>query len=140
MEELAWKVGDSQFLFFLENPEPIVPPVIKKVTGNPPRLSSLRLDLQEGYPCFCFHPSEISMVKWHVIDPSSDIMYILFSDYFTKGDNTLVITDADLENIRIRIGYEGDLESLKKLVFESYANVIEVVDMMTGVSKSYPLE
>jgi len=140
-EEMAWKVRDNQFFFYLKNPEPVVPPLIKNLTGDPARLSSLRLELSDVYPHFDFHLSEFAIVKWYVIPPDSGgEKFNLVATYFSKGENSLVITDEDQVTIAEMIGYEGDIQSQKAYLFEASGHVFEVVDPLTSVRKYYYLE
>jgi hypothetical protein len=139
-EKGAWSLGECQVIFYLENPQPVVPPLIKKITGKPARMEDLRLVEVEGNPAFSFHLSEMALVGWWASVPRAQADINLVTGYFAKGWNLLVITDEDLEKIKEDTAFPGGIEDLRKVLFEESSHFFEVQDPLTGVTQVHLLE
>lgn len=130
LEERAWSVVDSQLLFYLVNPGPVVPPLIKQLTGNPPRLSSVQVEVEDGQPDLRFRLSELAALRWYVRIPESGAPVFLFEFHGAKGGNVYVVTSESLAEARCSL----DLASLERLILAGADFEVTVIDPLTGVS------
>lgn len=135
LEELAWSAGDSQFVFYARNPDPVVPPLLKRLTGKPPRLSSAGVDLLEGLPHLRFRLSELAALRWYVLPPGEGKVF-LFETKGAKGRNDLVVVAESLSGREDGL----DLEALKRLILDGADFEVMVIDITTGVSETHLID
>ncbi|RJP34744.1 MAG: phospholipid carrier-dependent glycosyltransferase [Actinobacteria bacterium] len=136
-QEAAWSVVDSEFVFYARNPDPSVPPLIRKITGEPPRMSGLRFEAAGEIPQFIFELSEIARIEWYIIDPENGNQALVIDTVFPKGENVLAITDEDLAVVAERIAFTGDLRQLSEAIRYSFSYEFVVKDLLVPVRKSY---
>ena len=136
LEQLAWNAKDNQFFFYLKRPRPVVPPLIKQVTGEPARLSSVQIDILNGLLYLHFHLTELAILQWYIMEPVSGEKVYLFEFYGSKGGNDFMVTSEDLSVAENLLGPEF----LKNLISSSPSYEVVVIDPLTGVNKAYLIE
>jgi len=135
-EELAWSVTNSQLVFFIKNPHPVTPPIIKQCREEPANLSSFGMDILGGTPHLFFSLSEYAILRIYIVPPQEDTKIFLVEIRGMKGRNDLLITASDLNMLE----NFDDLESLKALIETHPSYEVTVIDPLIGVSKTYTFQ
>jgi len=139
-QDAAWDVSDSQFVFYLKNPDPVVPPLISDLTGEPPNMSGLRFETAMGFPQFVFRLSELAWIEWYIVQPENGSRIMIFDTLFAKGKNIVRITDENLMIIADKISFDGDLQQLSDAIKYTFDYEFVVKSPLVPARKSYFLQ
>ena len=135
LEELAWNWTDSQTVFYLKHPEPVVPPLIREITGRAPRLEGVEIGLLDGRPHLRFSMSEFARLVWKVTPRQGGGAEFSLPFLASKGENELVFEEDYFgEN-----GPEA-MERLALQLAEPCRHEFVVIDTLTGVEERHVIE
>jgi|GEM_PF-2533615 len=132
-EDLAWNVSDGQIAFYIKNPHPVTPPLIKQWRDEPAVLDSFGVDIYDGWPHLYFSLAEQARLRIYIIPPGGGEKVFLVETAGMKGRNDIQITPGDLDLLQSF----DDIETLKELIESSPSYEVVVIDPLIGVSKTY---
>lgn len=134
IDRRAWDWHDSQVAFYLKHPEPVVPPLVREITGKAPGVADLEIGVLEGRPYLRFRMSEYAKIIWKVISMQDAETEFSLPFYAAKGENELLFAEEYFgEN-----GREA-MERLIRMLAMPCRHEFVVMDPLTGVENRHLL-